>query len=296
MVNWTLHPDNGLFKAIKEKQPAWWLNLMSDNKIWADIRKNNRMNIYYITASIMRLWFANNDFKAEMHFEYIPIQEEKTQIPFDFSTPKLDLDKSKFQIPALNDFEPEILKKIKKRIAKHNPAGSEKTIQAGFVLKNYGFIDTEFQHGPSRVDLVWADSDLKKIFFVELKTIGDDRLYFGEDYNTNKENVVIQLSKYNEFVSENKTALLEYYQKLFLIKKSLNILPEDCDIDNLEDFTIEEKPILLVGDCTQKWIEINSEGLNEKIKEFSYGAFYHGVGTQHFYIPSKNRNNKFIFV
>jgi len=294
-MNLTLQQDHGLFTALKEKQPVWWSNLIADKEIWADIRKNNKINVYYRSGSIMNLWFANNDFRAEMHFEYIPIQEEKTLIPFNFTGSSLDLVRSKFQIPELNDFEPEVLKKIKKRIYKHNPAGSEKSIQASFVLKNNGFIDTEFQHRSSRIDLIWADRNSKTIFFVELKTIGDDRLYFGEDYNTDKENIAIQLKKYKKFVLENSDELLRYYQKLFRIKKYLKILPKDCDIESLDEYTIQEKPILLVGDCTQKWIDRNGVELNEKIKDFSYGAFYHGAKTQHFYIPEKTRGNKFIF-
>ena len=120
----TLQQDHGLFTTLEEGQPVWWSNLMSDNEIWADIRKNNKINIYYRSGSIMSLWYAKNNFRAKMHFEYIPIQEEKTRIPFDFTGSTLDLVKDKFQIPALNDFEPAVLKKIKKRILKHNPAVS----------------------------------------------------------------------------------------------------------------------------------------------------------------------------
>jgi len=295
MMILTLDQEHGLFKTLKEKQPVWWLNLMSDKEIWADIRKNNKINVYYRSGSIMNLWFAKNDFRAKMHFEYIPIQEEKIHISFDFTGATLDLERSNFQIPALNDFEPDVLKKIKKRIYNHNSAGSEKSIQASFVLKNSGFIDTEFQHRSSRIDLIWIDKNFKKIFFVELKTIGDDRLYFGEDYNTDKENIAIQLKKYKDFVSEKNAELLKYYQKLFLIKKRLNILPKGCDVENLDGYTIEEYPILLVGDCTQNWIKKNGTDLNEKIKDFSYGAFYQGVNTRHFYIPEKTKGNKFIF-
>lgn len=114
-------------------------------------------------------------------------------------------------------------------------------------------------------------------------------------YNTDKANIAIQLKKYKDFVSENHAELLKYYKKLFFIKKRLDILPEGCDIENLDDYTIEEYPILLVGDCTQNWIKKDGTELNEKIKEFSYGAFYQGVNTRDFYIPEKTKGNKFIF-
>jgi hypothetical protein len=195
----------------------------------------------------------------------------------------------------LNSFDAAAIKRMKKRIGKFNPPGSEKAIQADFVIKNSGFIDTEFAHGKARIDLVWLDVPSRRIIFVELKTIGDNRLYFSEDTNSDNENIAAQLRKYHDFIKTYEAELNDYYRRLFAIKKKIGILPQGCKTESLDGFRVETYPILLVGDCTQKWIDKNAQESNERISDIALGAFYQGTTTRSFHIPNISKGNKHLF-
>jgi hypothetical protein len=53
------------------------------------------------------------------------------------------------------------------------------------------------------------------------------------------------------------------------------------------------KPILLVGDCTQKWIDKNANLLKNQLQGIALGCVYHGKETWNFKIPSKTARNCF---
>ncbi len=171
------------------------------------------------------------------------------------------------------DFEPKSFKRIKDNISKHYPATSEKGIQAKFVNNADCFLDTEFAYNfeniKLRIDLVWIDTANKKIMFVELKTMGDNRLYTNEIYD--------QLKKYYDFALKFENDIVEYYKKVFEIKKKLNILPKGLNhLSSIKDFRLEKKPLLLFGDCQQEWIDNNVKKINARIDEVAVGAYYFG--------------------
>ncbi len=290
-----LSVDHQLFRYLKEEQPRWWKNLVADNDIYIDIRKDNYISVYYNGGSIMQLSFKRK-LTAQIHFEYIPIASKENLVEFEFFDEAIEINKSKIEILPLHNFDKKSLTSLKNRIKKFNPSSSEKAIQADFVKNNAAFIDTEFSYENSRIDLVWIDRKEKKIFFVELKTIGDERLYIGEEIRANVETIDEQLKKYNKLVSKYKSDLIIYYSKLFKIKKDLGLLKNDLeDLETLDGFDIEERPILLVGDCTKKWIKDNSEDINSYIKDKAFACFYQGRTTRKFSIPKKSQRNKYIF-
>lgn len=293
MTLWKLDPKATLFERLENNPPLWWRNLLADPQIWADVRKNNRINLYFRSGSIVDLSFGC-DFNAKIHFEYVPLRESSTHIKYVFNGNSIDLDRSSLEIPPLGSFDDDVIKRLKKRIGKFNPSGSEKAIQSEFVLKNPGFIDTEFAHGKARIDLVWLDVPTKRIVFVELKTIGDDRLYFGGDTRSNNEGIAAQLQKYHDFISEHETELADYYRRLFAIKQKLDLL-RGLDLQSIDDFSIEARPLLLVGDCTQLWIDRNGPEIDAHIRPCALGAFYHGRTTRDFRIPGKTAGNKHMF-
>lgn len=202
----------------------------------------------------------------------------------------------------LHNFSEEGIKAFQKRIAKFFPPWSEKGIQADFVLKNSAFLDTEFQYkadkGDIRFDLVWVDVGLRKLFVVELKTINDPRLYINENSRDSKTSHKIdaQLKKYRKFVREQSQNLFSHYEMVFAIKKKLGILPGGLQgLSSLDGFVFEERPILLIGDCNQIWIDKNYERLNKAIQSFTYGCFYQGKRTRRLSVPSKTTDNRFVW-
>jgi len=292
----SLRTGHELFQRLKNDPPLWWQNLKSDPELYIDIRKDNYINVYHNGGCIMKLSWKN-DYKAEIHIEYIPLKKVKEYWPFEFKNRDISL--KKIQTFEINNFKKEPLQRIKNRIKKFYPNDSEKGIQGRYVvkvrnkLKNDGFfIDTEIQYGENRIDMVWVDLRIKKIAFVELKKISDGRLYI--DNNQDKENISTQLKKYYKFASKNKTGLIEYYNRVFCIKNELGLLPKYVKENSLENFKLIEKPILLVGDCTQNWIDnYAKKTLNKQLQGIAFGCVYHGKTTWNFRIPSKTVGNYF---
>ena len=299
-----LKPDveHKLFKELSEKKPVWWQNLVNDNKeLYINIRQDNHINVYYNGGSLLNLEYRGL-LKGRINFEYIPLLKNKDYVPFTFEHDHISLPEMK-PLP-LENFGKSALLAIKKRISKFYGPNSEKGIQADFVLKNGSFIDTEFQpvsNRKIRFDLVWVDVTnvtRKKIFVVELKTIEDSRLMFDPDKVLEHETVGKihgQLTKYYEFIRDQQSNIIAYYQAVFQIQKKLGILPKNLrNLGSLEGFTIEPWPILLVGDCTQDWINKNAERINTKLKDVAYGCFYQGKSTREFIIPAETKGYRFI--
>lgn len=292
-----LNTEHGLFRKLVDESPKWWNNLKSDPDIYIDVRKGNSLNAYHNGGSIMRLKGAKA-FKAEIHVEYIPVSRATNYQSFSFNNGDVFLDE--LRTMAIKNFESDSLAKIKKRIQKFYPNDSEKGIQGRYVVtanrnpKGTGFfIDTEMQYKKGRIDLVWLDLKNKKIAFVELKTIGDERLYIEKSQK--QETIDLQLSKYRDFTRENRDALIGYYDKVYRIKKRLGLLPGFAKEKSIQSFDIIEKPILLIGDCTQDWINRNAEELNSQLKDIAFGCLYQGKSTNDFRIPYKPSRYGFNF-
>ncbi|MFC2038634.1 hypothetical protein ACFLUG_02575 [Chloroflexota bacterium] len=294
-----LNPNHKLFQNLVDKNPIWWQNLVEDQDIYIEVRKGNYLDVYYNGGRILDLSFTDK-FKGKIHFEYIPLVSQEEYVPLEINENTIKFRNDSTRILEIKDFSEAELKLIKKRISMFYSPSSEKGIQANFVINNTQFLDTEFQHRNGiRFDLIWADVAMRKLFVVELKTIGDQRLYIGEKSKEIKKNNKIdqQLKNYSTFVGGNQANLLSHYQRVFQVKKNLGILPSGLkELDSLENFTFEEKPILLIGDCTQAWIEQQWTRLNMAIKEIAYGCFYQGKSTRQFSIPEKTKGNKHIFV
>jgi hypothetical protein len=89
------------------------------------------------------------------------------------------------------------------------------------------------------------------VTFVELKRMGDNRMLHETDATPE---VVYQMNRYKQFIEKYSSQLLEYYQKLYDIKKSLELpIPESRPV------CINPIPELLIFDCWEK----NTKGRDE---------------------------------
>jgi len=300
-VKTKLKTDHALFQKLKDAPPPWWKKLKSDPELYIDIRKDNYLNVYHNGGSIMKLEGAK-EYKARIHVKYIPLNKTSDYLPFEFQDGNISLNEAK--TIDINNFEKESLERIKKRVRNFNPNDSEKGIQGQYVInaknksksKNGFFIDTEMQYDNKRIDMVWVDLGKKKIALVELKTIGDARLFI--DRNQTQETIDKQLQKYYDFALENKAPLIDYYNMVYCIKKRLGILPEFVKERSLKNYKLIEKPILLVGNCTKKWIRDvavrdKGKGLNTQLKDIAFGCLYQGKGNYNFRIPYNTSHNCF---
>ena len=288
----SLNTKNKLFLELESKKPNWWKNIVSENGIYIDIRKDNYIDIYFNGGNIIReLKFNGKKYSGSINYKYL-LSEKSEYIKYDFSLPKVELAQKRIDLLTFLDFEQKSFKRIKDNISKYYPASSEKGIQAKFVNNTDCFLDTEFAYNYGntklRIDLVWIDVANKKIMFVELKTMGDSRLYTNEIYG--------QLKKYNNFAIKFEIDIVKYYQKVFEIKKKLNILPKGLkSISSLKDFSLEKKPLLLFGDCQQKWINNIAKDINARIDKVAVGAYYFGGTKYNCDVIAKTNRNRHIF-
>lgn len=289
-----LNEENELFELLKDNPPAWWKVLVDDEDIYIDIRKDNYIDIYYNGGGVVKdLKFKRKRLQGNTHYKYL-LREESEYISYSFNVNnEMSVKDESVDLLHFEDFDENILKRIKANISSHYPATSEKGIQARFIRNAGRFIDSEFAYNLDdkglRIDLVWIDKKNTRIQFVELKTTGDSRLF--------TDGITEQLKKYTEFVSKHEDDLLNYYRKIFRIKKKLNILPVDLQkLESLDDYEIEKRPLLLLGDCSKEWIDNNAEDINQKIRKTAIGAYYFGSPSHNCDIISKpKKRNRFTF-
>ena len=287
-----LDPNNQLFKELEKNPPIWWTTLIADKDIYIDVRKGNYLDVYFNGGNIIReLEYKDSGYSGKIHYKYLLPQKAK-YIDFNFQNSSIEIANKKVALLSLNNLDITALKRIKDNITKFYPTSSEKGIQAKFVTKTEFFIDSEFAFNNReiklRIDLVWIDIINEKIILVELKSMGDSRLYTNE--------IKVQLKKYNEFAKEFSAEITEYYQKVFAIKSKLNLLSAGLqNIKSLNAYTLETKPLLLLGDCEQKWIDNNAKDINYRIKDVAIGAYYFGKPKYSCDLIKTTKGNRFIF-
>ncbi len=282
-----LDRENELFKRLTTEKPDWWEFLVSQKDLYIDIRKDNYIDVYYHGGNIIReLRFDGEEYSGSINSKYLlPQASEYIKYGKDIKEISLEL--------GFSGLNKDKLKEIKCNIAKYYSAQSEKGLQSKFVTGSEScFIDTEFAYNYDdiklRIDLVWIDTPKKKIMFVELKTMDDSRLYTDE--------ISEQVQKYNDFATKYEKDILEYYKSLFSIKKKLGILPDKLnDLESLDGFTLEKRPLLLFGDCKKEWIDNNANCINEKIKDSACGAYYFGLPKYNCDLINTKKKNRFVF-
>ncbi len=287
--------DNALFAKLASEPPMWWSALVEDKYLSIQIRKENYVDVYFNGGNIIKgLKYAGDSFKAKTHYKYIPVESESGDyVPFIFEDNSIKFGNVK-PIP-LGCFCVNSLKGMKDNIRKFYPSDSEKAIQYSFIRNDPYFIDSEFEYTFKenertkivRIDLVRVDVQQKKIVFVEVKTIGDARLYNGE--------VVSQLKDYRNFILMHRSELLGYYKKILTIKKRLGILPECLIFEDIDEYQVLDKPLLLFGNCEQAWIDKFSGELDNKIKNCAVGAYYFGRPDYNCDLIRKTERNRHIF-
>ena len=314
-----------LLKDLTKNGSNWWTRLSEDKDIYIDIRKDNTINIYHNGGSILKI---NSAQSAKINYAYLPAGENNTYATCEIKNNKIDL-KNKIEI-SLDDLNEDKIIQIKKIIENYYPNDSEKGIQGAYAtvwkkdegkdqkgkLEKFGFfIDTELQYSKNgRIDLVYLyykNPDEPKLYFVELKTKGDDRLWDNTcNSAVSKENICEQLNKYKDFINSYETMIIDYYKTLYKIKKDLGLVPSDvAENVKIEKLSIEHKPILLIGDATINFIykdgkcknkekELSDEMENLKTRieteDCACMIICRGIGTHTLNFHSTNSGNVFL--
>lgn len=286
------------FVELQKGIYPWWDNLKANKDISIQIRKENTIDVYFNGGALLRNLKYNareKSFTAEIHPKYIPLANEKTYQSLSLSANGIGFT-GKVEPMGFSQLDAKPLKAIMDRIKERFDSESEKAIQYKFATTDPYIIDTEFQweNNLLRIDLVRLDAKQKKLVLVEIKTIGDPRLF--PDRAKGREDIHDQLKKYYEFAKKNAGFLLDYYAQILRIKINLGIITNPTVKKlTLDGWQVEEKPLLAFGDCTQQWINNNASDIDTRIEKFAYGAYYFGDTSPSLDLVSKTKGNRHIF-
>lgn len=247
----TLKPDARIFLELNNN-PHWWKRFKEDSSLYIEVRKDNQVNVYFEGGSIARIHYCSKHKKLQVftHHKYLGMPKPVNNNPYVECSDKI--------ASCLN----EVLYRIKTIYSqKNNDNGtfykekwSEKYIQGTLIVQSRQFhLDSEFAYidgeTSNRIDLVRCSDGM--LNFVELKRMGDNRMLHETDATPE---VVYQVNRYKQFIEKYSSQLLEYYQKLYDIKKSLEL-----PVPEFRPICINPIPELLIFDCWEK----NTKGRDE---------------------------------
>ena len=234
----TLNPNAPLFSELKSGNYSWWENIKKDDRLYIEIRKDNYINVYFEGGNVAKLEYRSKDntIQTSTHSKYLHGNGD------DYVECSLDKDKDlETIITNIQKYYSKTKDEKEKEKGKEKEEWSEKYIQSQYII-NYRskYIDSEFAYKDDsfdiRVDLIECING--ELRFVELKTIDDGRMLKKTDDNPE---VVEQFKAYEDLISNYKKEIVEYYQKVWEIKKDLGLtIPEKCPS------SLAEKPLLLI--------------------------------------------------
>ena len=245
-----LNVNAPIYDAIK-KEKSWEL-LKNDQDVYIEIRKGNIIDAYYQGGRIVEFRYDKSEkrIKRATHPKYLGHYNCEEN---EYYTKRADGTYSPKYLEC--DLNESTIKDIKERIAKYYTKDdsseentSEKKRQGELIVSNRKeYIDSEFAYrmyedgrNTIRFDLVKIQGD--EIIVEELKMIRDSRLN-----STTKPEVITQLGNYKKFIEENKDELLEYFKKLYKIKRSLSLLKEPMEDIELDKLKLRESPRLIIA-------------------------------------------------
>ena len=247
----TLKPDARIFHELNNN-PHWWKQFKDDSSLYIEVRKDNQVNVYFEGGSIARIHYCSKNRKLQVfiHHKYLGIPKPADNNLYVEYSDKIG--------SCLND----VLDRVKTVYSQKGSIDgvvpkenwSEKYIQGTLIVQSRRYhLDSEFAYNDSetsnRIDLVRCSDGM--VTFVELKRMGDNRMLHETDATPE---VVYQMNRYKQFIEKYSSQLLEYYQKLYGIKKILELpVPESRPV------CINPIPELLIFDCWEK----NTKGRDE---------------------------------
>lgn len=232
----TLKEDAPIFDKLSSGNYDWWSRVKKNTNLYIEIRKDNEVHVYYEGGRVIRIRYCSKHKKiqAYTHNKYLTGNENVTgyvECAGQLST-KLET----------------IIKNIhlysRKQGIDDKEKWSEKFIQGNIIKNNrLKYLDSEFAYnnGDIRIDMV--ECVYGELRFVELKRIDDPRMV-SQDMNPE---ILTQIRSYREFIKENEEDIVEYYKRLYAIKKHLGL-----PVPPVKPFKLNLEPKLLIFD---RWIK-----------------------------------------
>lgn len=242
----TLDPDAQIFKELKKNNCLWWKRIKEDPQLYIEVRKDNEIHVYHEGGRVVRLRYCSKhkQIQAFTHEKYLFGKGEK------YVNCINTLDKS------INIIIENIKAKYSEKNGSEKEKWSEKFIQGHLLVNNRTkYLDSEFAYKDEtsdiRIDLLECiDGSINP---VELKRIDDGRMLKKTDEDPE---FITQMNSYKEFISAHKIELLNYYKKVYEIKKSL-----DLPIPAIAPDHFNETPKLLIFNS---WVKSTAGRVNRK--------------------------------
>lgn len=217
-----------------ELAPEWWVVLRKDDDIQVVIRGNSIDALYHGEAVVKGLrWTAETGYTATIKEKYLyhPDSDDYDDFPLELL--------------------PELLPRIKNRIAGFYPSDSRQGRMSTLINDGGVYLDFFAQFGKQGIDLVKIDNISKKIvfqFFIPAESV-------LSEHNRNIENTFSVteikkiLSDYTKFIARHEKELMQYYSDVAFVKRSIGVLPYSIwnSFDD-KDLSIELNPELIISD------------------------------------------------
>ena len=112
MADSLLNPNAPLFKILRDNPPAWWEMLKRDSDLYIDIRKNDKIMIYYQGGRVACLTYDQDTGKlsATTHPKYLGYTDKTNDKYYE-----TDSERPIYQ-DIENDICPQLIKSIKSNI------------------------------------------------------------------------------------------------------------------------------------------------------------------------------------
>ena len=222
-----LNKNATIFKELS-KTPSWWQTFKSNPDLYIEVRKDNQVNVYFEGGSVAKIHYCSRHKKLQVftHHKYLGILKARTMYVECSDFIDRDIDNILGRVKSCYSQK----KSLDSLLAKES--WSEKYIQGRLITSNLQHhLYSEFAYKDKTTDIRIDIVDVVdgKITFVELKRLDDGRMLKESDDNPE---IISQMNTYREFIRENKNSLLNYYQRLYEIKKSLGLpIPDSHPVD-----------------------------------------------------------------
>ena len=240
----TLNPNTPIFRELA-KELLWWKRFKDDPSLYIEIRKDNQVNVYFEGGSLARIHYCSKHKKLQIftHHKYLGLPASSKSNSY--------IECSDF----IGDVYEKVIERVKTFYSQKNCASGvvskekygEKYIQGSLIVKSRSYhLDSEFAYIDKdcdiRIDLIKCVDG--EVTFVELKRMDDGRMLHETDAVPE---VIFQMNRYKFFIEKYASQLLSYYQRVYDIKKSL-----DLPVPSKRPESINLTPELLIFDRWEK--------------------------------------------
>lgn len=245
----TLNPKAPIFRELRTNAPSWWERFKGDPTLYIEVRKDNQVNVYFEGGSIARIHYCSKKKELQVftHHKYLGHLKPSKGSPYEECS------------SYISQIVDEVIERVKKEYSqKHNIDGdndiekwSEKFIQGSIIVNSRDIhLDSEFAYidaeSNNRIDLIRCDGGV--ISLVELKRMDDGRMLHETD---EAPEIVEQMNRYRNFIHKYSNQILVYYQKLYDIKKSLQL-----PLPTVRPTSVSPEPMLIIFD---RWVKETRE-------------------------------------